>query len=52
MLLAEVRTSGINWMEPRDLTLDDARRGVNLENGRGDIESASGRRRLLLGQIG
>ena len=35
ILLVELANSEINWMEPVDLTLDVALRGVNSKNGRG-----------------
>jgi hypothetical protein len=35
MLLAEVANSGINWMEPKDVTMDDVLRGINPSGGRG-----------------
>ena len=35
ILLAEVADSGINWMEPRDLTRDEVLRGINRSGGRG-----------------
>ncbi len=33
ILLVEVAGSGISWMEPRDLSLQDALRGINAEPG-------------------
>jgi hypothetical protein len=35
ILLAEVADSGITWTEPRDLTLDEARAGINPTGTRG-----------------
>ncbi len=35
ILIVEVVDSGIHWMEPRDLELDDLQRGVNPQSGRG-----------------
>jgi prepilin-type processing-associated H-X9-DG protein len=35
ILLVEVARSGINWMEPKDLTLDEALRGINPPGGKG-----------------
>jgi hypothetical protein len=33
VLLVEVENSGINWMEPKDLTLDDAIAGLTSDSG-------------------
>jgi len=35
ILIVEVVNSGIHWMEPRDLALEDLQRGVNPQSGRG-----------------
>jgi prepilin-type processing-associated H-X9-DG protein len=35
ILLVEAVNSGINWLEPRDLTYDEARRGINPQTGWG-----------------
>jgi prepilin-type processing-associated H-X9-DG protein len=35
ILLVEAADSGINWLKPRDLTYDEARRGINPEMGWG-----------------
>jgi hypothetical protein len=35
ILLVEVANSGIDWKEPKDLTLDEARAGINPPNARG-----------------
>lgn len=35
ILLAEVVDSGIEWMEPRDLTLEEARAGINPSGAKG-----------------
>lgn len=35
LLVVEVVDSGVNWMEPTDLTVDEALRGLNPKDGRG-----------------
>jgi len=35
ILDVEIANSGINWMEPRDLTFDEALRGINPKGGHG-----------------
>ena len=35
ILDVEIANSGINWMEPRDLTFDEALRGINPKDGHG-----------------
>jgi len=40
ILVVEVHNSGINWLEPRDLTFEEAARGINPRDGKLGISSA------------
>jgi prepilin-type processing-associated H-X9-DG protein len=40
IIVVEVHNSGINWLEPRDLTFEEAARGINPRDGNLGISSA------------
>src|SRR5262249_9171105 len=37
IVLTEVNASGVHWMEPRDLALEDAKRGLVMRSAHGSV---------------
>ena len=52
IMLVEVADSGINWMEPRDLSFEEARQGINRKPGLGISSRHETDRRFYRDSIG